>query len=989
MNKKQNVKKLKSIFLVLTLITLLSLSSSFVFSEEVAGIDLCSTAKIALLGDSITNSAGTAGWGNELRKLCNNNPINYAHGGKLTIWMLQRLKGEKDDSSPYISGKILGQGYQYLIVKGGTNDISSSRSFEHITNNLAQIYSIAKQDGIKVIAGTISPYNKEQNPERNELVKQVNSWIKQQHSEGKIDGVIDFYQFLVGTEPCMNSQYASSCNNVHPNTAGYKAMAEKVKSELFGSGSDGSISATQTTSINLGEGVKILHIGDSHSAQTYGKELAAQLRSGGATVRHYGQCGSRPSWWLEKDSTKNANSGVSGHATTCGSLFILEDGKKNLVKTRATPLLPNLMSEFKPDYVAVSLGANLHGFVNKKSGDEWFVTKASRLMAEQIVAAGSKCIWIGVPQGPNKVHLENLYERIKAGVGDKCTFIDSRPHSNFDFCGNGKSCCCSANVHFDAHGAAGKNAGAKWARAIYAEIKKSGVSMPTQVATQSLVPTQVVQKGPPPKPAYYNFQFFPMGSKTTVIGLAKSHWGPTLVKQDLAKDWADLFGGTILESSAENALSIKSDVSQDLNMNFNLVDGISVNTPDYGQMTLNPTQQCPSDICEWDPMEKGFSRDNIDGLVIHCTVGGSAKSTANTFKKRMADRLKEKPGKRYSGGTQYVFGRDGKYIQQVKEEMGLYHTSDSKRDKTNIGIEVANSESLCKQVCTGGVCKPDACQKPNVPTGIPEYNYWKSKSTKYLETYSETQLKALVKLSAEIFLRQNLKIDGLIRHLDVTMSGKGTHTDPGPHFPWDKFKKNVLAAVNEYKKQAGNGAVSEGASSGSLTSAQTGGIIPANPEGNHDPVPQVYTKYKQLESVYGTTESGIKSQLVSIDFMGRKVPVHKNAKKAFEYVLADIKQCPEAQSYPYWSTVWTHNYRCVLHKGTPPNCDIGLSAHSFGTAIDINPKGNPYSKTKLVYDIPPCVIGAFKRYGFRWGGDWKTAKDAMHFEFMGNPASLA
>jgi lysophospholipase L1-like esterase len=193
----------------------------------------CSEVKIALLGDSITNSYGTQAWGNELRKLCENNPVNYAHGGKLTKWMLQRLNGEKDDVSPYTSGKMLGQGYQYLVIMGGTNDINSDLSVDHITNNLAQIYSIARQDGMKVIASTISPFNKKSSVDKNEKVKQVNDWIRQQQATGTVDGIIDFYNFLVGEEPCMKSSYVSSCNNVHPSTAGYKAMAQHFVQQYF------------------------------------------------------------------------------------------------------------------------------------------------------------------------------------------------------------------------------------------------------------------------------------------------------------------------------------------------------------------------------------------------------------------------------------------------------------------------------------------------------------------------------------------------------------------------------------------------------------------------------------------------------------------------------------------------------------------------------------------------------------------------------------
>lgn len=81
------------------------------------------------------------------------------------------------------------------------------------------------------------------------------------------------------------------------------------------------------------------------------------------------------------------------------------------------------------------------------------------------------------------------------------------------------------------------------------------------------------------------------------------------------------------------------------------------------------------------------------------------------------------------------------------------------------------------------------------------------------------------------------------------------------------------------------------------------------------------------------------------------------------------------------------NYRMV--KGTRI-----LSAHAKGKAIDINPFLNPQVKNKkrspekAVYNpnIPGTlsesspVVKAFKKRGWKWGGNWRTMKDYQHFE---------
>ncbi len=76
------------------------------------------------------------------------------------------------------------------------------------------------------------------------------------------------------------------------------------------------------------------------------------------------------------------------------------------------------------------------------------------------------------------------------------------------------------------------------------------------------------------------------------------------------------------------------------------------------------------------------------------------------------------------------------------------------------------------------------------------------------------------------------------------------------------------------------------------------------------------------------------------------------------------------------------------------------SQHAYGLAIDINPFHNPYIKGDLV--IPELasyyvdrelalpgmveasvVVEAFADIGWRWGGNWRTLKDWMHFSVSG------
>ncbi len=132
--------------------------------------------------------------------------------------------------------------------------------------------------------------------------------------------------------------------------------------------------------------------------------------------------------------------------------------------------------------------------------------------------------------------------------------------------------------------------------------------------------------------------------------------------------------------------------------------------------------------------------------------------------------------------------------------------------------------------------------------------------------------------------------------------------------------------------------------------------------------------------------SAIKSQLVTIDFMGRKIQVHRKAAPAFQAVVQDIKAA--GIKYNFWDS------SCAGDKGGAYNCrtikplkgtSTTPSPHAYGIAIDINPGCNPQTNKKnpCPSNLPPKVIQIFKKHGFRWGGDYKSKCDAMHFEWMG------
>jgi len=80
---------------------------------------------------------------------------------------------------------------------------------------------------------------------------------------------------------------------------------------------------------------------------------------------------------------------------------------------------------------------------------------------------------------------------------------------------------------------------------------------------------------------------------------------------------------------------------------------------------------------------------------------------------------------------------------------------------------------------------------------------------------------------------------------------------------------------------------------------------------------------------------------------------------------------------------WCWGYACRAIKGTDDP-----SNHSWGLAVDLNAPRNRYSpasENRLVTDMPDWMPKLWANYGFGWGGNYRTVKDAMHYEFVGTP----
>jgi len=147
-------------------------------------------------------------------------------------------------------------------------------------------------------------------------------------------------------------------------------------------------------------------------------------------------------------------------------------------------------------------------------------------------------------------------------------------------------------------------------------------------------------------------------------------------------------------------------------------------------------------------------------------------------------------------------------------------------------------------------------------------------------------------------------------------------------------------------------------------------------------------------SILGTTAlrkawapaCGPATSRVRIDLYGAgSITVRRECEAAFRA----LNDCLRAANYRTRKAD-TGAYNCRKITG-----GTGYSLHAYGIAADLNWQTNPYGR-RLVTDMPKSMREAIKairtnngKQVFGWGGDYRTNKDAMHYEVVCTPADLA
>jgi hypothetical protein len=218
----------------------------------------------------------------------------------------------------------------------------------------------------------------------------------------------------------------------------------------------------------------------------------------------------------------------------------------------------------------------------------------------------------------------------------------------------------------------------------------------------------------------------------------------------------------------------------------------------------------------------------------------------------------------------------------------------------------------------------------------------------------------LVRLLVPLFFLTPAEAVCLQRYYGVTPAADGAIDVAGQRIPYDDGKKKSSEEKLEHPD----------VKDAFAPRYRTGAIAPVT-------APDDDPGRTRLDALFRATYPT--KELVTIDFAGHKVQVHKKAAPAFARVSARIGAlvARDKSLAPFVARLGgTFNARNIAGTDRP-------SAHSYGIAIDLNDKLSDYwrwSKSGWHNRIPQAIVDAFEAEGFIWGGRWYHF-DTMHFEW--------
>lgn len=182
------------------------------------------------------------------------------------------------------------------------------------------------------------------------------------------------------------------------------------------------------------------------------------------------------------------------------------------------------------------------------------------------------------------------------------------------------------------------------------------------------------------------------------------------------------------------------------------------------------------------PNQSGeFEEGNLDTIIIHYTAG-PAEASINTL-----------TNPKVRASAHVVIDRDGSITQLIPFNKIAWHAGKSSYDgrvgfnKYSIGIEIVNAGPLTK---SGNVYRSWYGEAFN-PSDVIEAIHRNQTTAKYWHIYTTEQITTVTNLCSELIEQYDIK--HILGHEEIAPKRK---TDPGPAFPLDKIRTQLLGETS-------------------------------------------------------------------------------------------------------------------------------------------------------------------------------------------------